>query len=440
MPAAGELPHAQCRLYYGWVLAGALAVTETVSYGVLAYAFGVLLVPMQQSLGWSLGTLTAGYSLAMVVSGLAAIPVGRWLDRHGARTLMTVGSILATVLVLALAGVQTPWAYQLLWAGLGITMAMVLYEPAMAVLAVWFCRQRARALLLLTVVAGFSSVIFLPLTDWLVDQHGWRGALVVLAVVLGVVTIPPHGLLLRRHPADLGLHPDGHPTPPPTPTPTSPTADHAASHEAVPLREAARGPVLWWLAAGFGLATLAVTTVSVHLVAYLRETGHDPRAAATWTGLLGVMSVTGRLLVTALGRRIPLALATAGIFALQAVAVVVLLAGRSPLVLPVFVGLFGIGVGLISLTRATLVADYYGSVHYASINGLLAALLTGARALAPVSAGLLRTQTGSYQPVMRTVALVSLLAALAMVQAYRTARSRAHPTLAPRARPHAYRR
>ena len=78
-----------------------LAVTETTSYGVLAYAFGVFLVPMQQDLGWSPTALTGAYALAIVVSGVAAIPVGRWLDRHGARVLMTAGSAAATLLVLA---------------------------------------------------------------------------------------------------------------------------------------------------------------------------------------------------------------------------------------------------------------------------------------------------------------------------------------------------
>jgi MFS family permease len=166
------------RPYFGWVIVGVLALTETISFGVLAYAFAVFLVPMQHELGWSPTAITGAYSLAVVVSGLAAIPVGWWLDRHGARALMTLGSAAATVLVLAWSKVEDLTALYAIWAGIGLVMAAVLYEPAFAVIATWFAQARPQALAVLTVVAGFASVVFTPLAGWLVEVQGWRGALV----------------------------------------------------------------------------------------------------------------------------------------------------------------------------------------------------------------------------------------------------------------------
>jgi MFS family permease len=104
--------------------------------------------------------------------------------------------------------------------------------------------------------------------------------------------------------------------------------------------------------------------------------------------------VGGRILVTVLGRRWPLATVTAVVFAGQAVAVALLLGVPGPAGVVGFVALFGLGVGLISPTRAALVADLYGVAAYASINGVLA--LTLARAAAPVAAAALHTATGSY--------------------------------------------
>jgi len=89
------------RAYYGWVVVGVFALTETVSWGILGYAFSVFLVPMRDELGWSEATLTGGYSLALLLSGLAAPAVGRWIDRRGPRMLMTGGSVLGVLLVLA---------------------------------------------------------------------------------------------------------------------------------------------------------------------------------------------------------------------------------------------------------------------------------------------------------------------------------------------------
>jgi MFS family permease len=159
----------------GWLLVAALAASETTSYGVLAYAFAVFLVPMQQELGWSRTALTGAYSVAIIVSGVAAIPVGRWLDGHGARALMTAGSAAATLLVLAWAQVTDLTVFYAIWVGIGLTMAAVLYEPAFAVIATWFGdnTERRRALLTLTVIAGFASAIYVPLASWLAGPGPW---------------------------------------------------------------------------------------------------------------------------------------------------------------------------------------------------------------------------------------------------------------------------
>jgi MFS family permease len=323
---------------------------------------------------------------------------------------MTAGAVAATALVLAWARVTDLGAFYAVWAGIGVVMAAVLYEPAFAVIASWFRdgAERTRALLALTVVAGFASVIYVPLAGWLVQTRGWRDALVALAVLLVPLTVLPNATLPGRRPDHLQRQTGQEPATPPA----TKVAD------GIPLGRALRDQALWWLAAGFFAATLATSTVTVHLVAYLREQDYSPGFAATWTGLLGAMSVGGRILVTALGRRWPLALATAAVFALQAVAVGVLMLSSGPAGVVGFVALFGLGVGLISLSRAALVADFYGVAAYASINGVLALTVTIARAAAPVAAATLRTASGSYQPVMAAVAVCSILAGLAMARAH----------------------
>lgn len=202
-------PQPQRSVYYGWTIAGTLAVTEVTSWGVLYYAFAAFLVPMQQELGWSRTAVTGAYSLGLLVSGLVAPLVGRWVDRHGPRALMTLGSTAGTILLLVWASVGNLLAFYLVWVGMGFAMAATLYEPAFAVLAKWFERDRARALLLVTFAGGLASTIFLPLSAWLIGAQGWRGALLTLAAVLALFTIVPHALVLRRRPEDVGLLPDG---------------------------------------------------------------------------------------------------------------------------------------------------------------------------------------------------------------------------------------
>ena len=140
----------------------------------------------------------------LVVSGIAGLGVGRWLDEHGPRLLMTAGSIVAVPLVIAWSQVRDLLSFYLIWIAIGVVFATVNYGPAFATMIVWFRRHRSQALTLVTLFAGFASTVFVPLTAWLVSVQGWRQALVTLAIVLAVLTIPPHALVLRRRPADLG--------------------------------------------------------------------------------------------------------------------------------------------------------------------------------------------------------------------------------------------
>ncbi|MDQ2890329.1 MAG: MFS transporter [Gemmatimonadota bacterium] len=166
------------RFYYGWALVWTLGFTEAVSYGILTYAFGVFIVPMTHEFGWSNGIVTGAYSLAMLVMGVCAIPAGAWADRHGTRALMTAGSLLASVLILAWARVSSVAGYYAVWTLMGFALSAVLYEPAFVVITTWFKEKRSGALTVLTFTGGFASVIFVPLGTWLVSVFGWRAALV----------------------------------------------------------------------------------------------------------------------------------------------------------------------------------------------------------------------------------------------------------------------
>lgn len=405
-------------IYYGWVLVVTLAFTEMTSWGVLYYAFSVLLLPMEEELGWSRTAMTGAFSLALLLSGFAGIPVGRWLDRHGPRLLMTVGSIAATLLVLAWGTVESLITFYVIWAGIGIAMAMVLYEPAFAVVATWFVKRRGRALTVLTVIAALSSIVYIPLTEWLVQTQGWRSALVTLAVVLAAGTIPLHALVLRRRPADLGLTTDGFGSR----TSASDELVQAVVEYSVPLRVALQSAAFWWLTVALVFTTLGSMALSIHLIPYLTEHGYSTGFAAMAASLVGGMALPGRLIFTPLGDRLPVSLVTAFLFLLQTIALLVLLEVPGKEGVLGFVVLFGVGSGAISPARAALVADFYGSANYASINGVLGLFLIGVGALAPVGVGVIYDLMGSYEPMLWALAVLSAFATLAVVKAQANAR------------------
>ena len=194
------------RPYYGWVLAVVLGACETVSWGVLYYAFSVFVGPMQDELGWSRAELTGAFSLALLVLGIAGVPVGQWLDRRGPRALMTAGSIVGVLVVLAWSQVHDLLTFYALWVAMGLCWSATLYSPAFATVTAHFRERRTEALTVVTLMAGLASTIFLPLTAALVSALGWRSALVALAAMLALTTIVPHALVLRAAP----LHEEHH--------------------------------------------------------------------------------------------------------------------------------------------------------------------------------------------------------------------------------------
>ncbi|MGW5687240.1 MFS transporter [Nonomuraea sp. NPDC003754] len=382
-------------------IVAALSVTQTIGYGVLYYAFSVFLGPMTAALDASGAQVTAALTAAVLTTALCAPLVGRWLDAHGGRALMTAGSVLGTLAVLAWSQVTSlPQLYGVFLA-IGVASAMVLYEPAFAVIVNWFDGNgRANALLALTIVAGFASAVFLPLTGLLVDRYGWRQALVVLAIGYGVTAIPLHACVVRRR-ADPAA------------------AARPPAQRADLVRAAVRGRPFWLLVAAFTAHSGAVATIAVLLVTYLVRLGHPPVFAATVAGLLGVLSVTGRLVTTGLRRRWSAAPVAAAVFTLQGVGALLLpLAGRTVAGAIGCVLLFGLGFGVGTITLPHLLAERYGTAAYATLSGRVAMFSVADRAAAPLAAMAL-AQAAGYGWVMAAVALACATAALALLAYHR---------------------
>jgi MFS family permease len=404
-------------VYYGWPMLFAVAIAQITSWGVLYYAFTVFLEPMRQEFGWSIASLTGAYSLALLVSGIAAIPVGRWLDRYGPRLLMTAGSIGATLLVIGWATVESLIAFYLIWIGIGLTMSVTLYEPAFVIVARWFHRLRSRALTMLTFVAGFASVIYIPLAGWLVTSYDWRTALWIMAVLMAVGTMPIHAFVLRKSPEDIGEVPDGRDSALSQGT-RSEDQTSRVERPALTLRDALGHSVFWWTAIAFILANFTTLAIFVHLVPFLIDEGFSAAFAASMAGVAGIMALPGRLLFTPLGEYIKRQYVAALIFGLIALGIAVLLLLDSRTGVIIFVVLFGMSFGAITPARAAIIADLYGSTNYGAISGALATGITFARAAAPVTAGIIVTITGSYTAVFVMLLVTIILAVLAILRTH----------------------
>ena len=366
-----------------------LAVTETASWGVLWYAFPVVLGPMAHDLGWSRSALVGGFSLAVVVSAVAGVAVGRWLDGHPPRTLMTTASLAAGVLVVGWSQVGSLAAYYVVWAGLGLVMSALLYEPAMIVLAHYTGDGLRRAAVTVTLVAGASSLVFQPLTAWHAAQQGWRTALVLLAAGLTVVAVPLHAAVLPRH----------------APRPPRLGCESGRAPRTGGPRWSDRRIALFSIV--FVAAGSTSSVAAVHLIPYLVEHGWSAQRAAFAGGVLGVMQLPARVVFGPLSDRLTNRHLTVGVLALPGLAAMLLLVVDTRAAWAAIV-LLGLSNGAVTLLRTLWLARLCTPASYGRVAGVTAAFVTLAKAAAPMGAAIAIDATGSCRLML--IAMIGLSA------------------------------
>lgn len=386
-----------------WVLA-TLCLTEITSWGVLYYAFTVLSARISADTGWSAPAVTAAFSAGLVTSAVMGIVVGRWLDRYGPRWIMTTGSVLGALAVLAVTAAPNYPMFVAAWVVAGLAMSAVFYAPAFAALTRFFGSDAVRALTVLTLAAGFASTVFAPLTAVLSDHMSWRATYVVLALGLAMVTVPAHFFGLRR--------------------PWPPVARR--HHVEAPTRTARSRPFIA-LTAAFALASLASYAVIVNLVPLMTQRGIGTGAAAVALGLGGAGQVLGRLGYQTLVRRVRVVPRTVIIMGCVAAttALLGLFASYAALVLIAIAA--GMVRGIMTLLQATAVTERWGATHYGHLSGILSAPVMIATALGPFIGAALASLLHGYSAMFVVLGLIA--AAAAGMAAATSPRTAGHPHL-----------
>jgi MFS family permease len=394
-------------LFYGWVIVVALGVTTIISYGTTQYLFGLLIDPIAREFGWSRAATGAAYSGTVLVSGFAGLGLGFALDRLGARALMSLGSIVSGVSLLLLAHVRTLPQWDLLWTlGLGLGAALTTYPVSFTVVANWFDRRRPHALSVLTFMGAFASTVFYPFAGFLIVALGWRDALQVLAGVQLLIALPLHAAILRRHPEDVGLLPDG-----------DQTRGASTPQSGVTIRRALRSAAFWLLTAAIALSAFASTMVLTEHIAYLIALGYTPGFAAALAGLFGIAYLPGRAFIAYASGKVPLAVLFAIVFAAEALGVALLATLHALAGVITYVLIFGAGYGATAPLRGAIVAERFGRRSYGAIIAAQGVPIGILAALGAVVAGRLIDVAGYGPALWSCVGALAVAAVIVVVPA-----------------------
>ena len=347
----------------------ALGLTQIIGYGTLYYSFGTVAPHIAASFGWTEEWIYGALSASLLVSGLIAPISGRLADRYGAAWIMTLGSVLAALALgfSAVAPEGISFAIGLLVTE--IATAFVFYATAFTLVVQASGGRGQSGITHLTLIAGFASTLFWPLTGYLVEQFGWRGTYLLFAALNLGICVPVHLMLARLVRRRAAAASESKTVHAPLPVPLVPPEQ--------------QGKVLLLLILSFSLLSFVMSAVLVHMVPMLASLGLGSMAVVATT-LFGPAQFCSRFINLQFGRGLSqpmLGLISAAV--MPTGLVVLVLTAPSPIGAAIFAILFAIGTGLSSIASGTLPLALFGSMGYGRRQGVLSSARLVVSAVAP---------------------------------------------------------
>ncbi len=374
-----------------WRAVPVLGVTQIIAWGTIFYS-PVLTVPLiAAERGWSIAFAMGGFSLCLLTAGLVSPRVGGAIDRYGGHVVMTAGSLLSALGLVALVYAEHPIAYLAVWMFLGVGLAASLYDPAFATLGRIFGAAARSPITVLTLAGGFASTVGWPSTHLLIGAVGWRGTYLVYAALLVLVCAPLHAFALPRTRAAAPIPATGSDAPPPALLPPN-------------------GLAFTLVAAAFASYAFVPSGLSAHLLAIFGRTGIEPATVVLIGALFGPAQVLARLTEFLFARNVhPLTLARFAVAVLLIAFAMLAAFGFSTMTAATFAIMFGAANGLITIARGAVPLALFGPAGYGRVVGRIAGPSLIMQAAAPLVLAI-AIERASDPAALGLAALVAIVA------------------------------
>ena len=378
----------------------ALGITQTVGYGTLYYAFGVLAPDMSADTGWSLTSVYGVFSLALLVSGIAAPFAGRAMDGVNPARVMAFGSLASVTALACWTLIPGRTAFAIFMIVVETVSVLVLYEAAFVVAARLVPDRARRTITGITLIAGFASTIFWPLTAWLDGFLSWREIYLAYAGINLALCFPLHLWLAGRRFARTGQEAEASEAP--------------AGVRGTLRKPGPRKAAFYVLLVTFTAIAFVMSAVHLHLIGLLTALGLGGSAALIGA-LLGPSQVAGRAAELAAGDRVSVLYVAFFATAALPCGLLVLAAGAPNFWAALaFAVIFGLGQGLSYIVRGVLPLHLFGIEGYGALLGRINSVRLFVSAAAPFVTAALFEGAGA-EAAIAMLCLVGTLGVLSLV-------------------------
>lgn len=382
------------RIFYGWWIVLAGGGVQLLQSALLGQAYGAYVVLLREEFGWSRTLLSGASALREAESGITGPLQGVLLDRYGPRTVARSGVVILAIGFMLFSQVQSPLTFYGAFIVMSAGASLMGYLTITFTMVHWFERKRATAISLTT--AGFAlGGMAVPLVVLALEGWGWRSTAFLSGIVVLAVGLPLTQLL-RHHPSEMGLAPDG--DDPETHAHRPGGAVVPATSDDFTLREALREPSFWWISLGHASALFVVSAMGVHLVSHLKESqGFSLGQASAVVFLMTLLFLVGTVSGGLLGDRINKRLLVVCCMAMHTAGLLILSHATNIEMVVAFTILHGLAWGWRGPQMAALRADYFGRTAFGKILGVSNMVIIVGTISGPLIAGLLYDQTGNYR-------------------------------------------
>lgn len=385
--------------FHGWrALSGAI-LTFLVGSGVFFYSYGVFLPFMSTEFGWGRAVAGGALSVTLLAFGLPSPLIGASVNRFGPRLNIILGNSLVASGLVGMSFATEVWQLYVFFGilvGLGTGFGM--YIPCTTIVSSWFVKRQSLAMALLLSAGGAGGFAFPPLVTWLLSSAGWQMTWLALAAVHIILTVIVGGLILvRNRPED--TYQDRDSIRPARPAEADDTTDWQ-------MRDLVRSRVVRLIALIYVTTFFAISTLTAHQVAYLRDLGYSPMTAAFTLSVMTGSILLGRLVLGALGSRYDMRHLVVVFYCMQLTALTILLTAPSLSLIYAYAVLFGISYGGLGVAAPTLIGAYFGSARFVRILSIVFPLGIAVEALGPPLAGAIYDLTSTYVAAFAVVAVL----------------------------------
>jgi sugar phosphate permease len=364
--------------FYGWYIVGVGILVHIAGTLSFSSTLSIFLKPITEELGVSRGAFSLVRTAEIGVAALIAPLLGPMMDRHGGRWILVIGVLMEGTGFLLSSLVQDFWQFLLVRCCLVIAGEALLSSLVINVtIAQWFVRKRGRAIAIANLGTGLAKLSIPFCAAWLFVLVGWRGTWAVFGIVAPLLVIAPALIFIRRRPEDVGLTPDGDaPFHAANDSPAIANTPPAAQRRSVPdniswsRSEVLRLPSFWLLVVTFGIASVGIAGLNLHIFSFVTDIGYSPLVAASFMSTIALTQLGSTLVWGMLADRFDIRKVSCIQFLIQGAGLVIAI--LSIQIHFVYLGFFLYGTGLAGsfVIREVVWANFFGRTSLGTVRGI----------------------------------------------------------------------